>query len=354
MYRPVISRPQASTLIVEARAALEIEQTKGCLPTISLVPVELEPPCQALIGIEAILRAGEQPQFVPTAPPVMSDWERLNLSVHSVQDCDWLRHEHVVKKLSALKHRVAFEITGNREKILITFLCHKGDAPVVRTAVRGYYPYCELSTCREHPLDLLLSEVWQTAVFKEFYTPPPYSHLLTWSSGLKLSPLEFLISELSILESPSIGVYQVIVQPVAHSHAWNRNVEFFIDLECLSSLYGNQHLQQRYGQQALSDQTNSLARDKSHMDKPFFCALVRVVLIGLKSDKASGVLRALDSSMNLFRHGGRPLESLTHLDYLKHISIENVRDMFHFGITHRAGSLLNSTEICGLLHIPPL
>jgi hypothetical protein len=100
-----------------------------------------------------------------------------------------------------------------------------------------------------------------------------------------------------------------------------------------------------------------MARDadtKSHMDKPFFCAVVRVALIGLKSDNAADILRSLHSFVNLFQHGRRPLESLTHLDYLKHISIENVRDMFRFGITHRAGSLLNSAEICGLLHIPPL
>lgn len=355
--RSIVPRAQASMLAAKARAIFEWEQMKGCLPTISPIPVDLEPPYQPLVDPEDLLRANEQPSFIPAEPVSESDWIRLKVWVRPELDCDWVRNEHVLKQFTALKYRVGFEIIGNRDGILLTYLCHKKDESVVRSALGGYFPCCEFSVCREHPLDVLPDDAWHSLMFEEFYTPPPYSHLLTRPSELKLSPLESLINGLSVLVPPCIGVYQVIVQPVAHDHAWNHNVELLIDLEFLSKLYGNQHLQQRYGQQAPSAQINSMAHEadtKSHSDKPFFCAVVRVGMLGNSHDNACNTLRALHSFMNLFLHGGRPLESLTHSDYLKSVSVKHVRDMFRLGTSHRAGSILNSAEICGLAHIPPL
>jgi hypothetical protein len=355
--RQMLPQIHSSMLAAKARIIFDKERTKGCLPEISSTPVELEPPFQALVDPEDLLYVAEQPPFIPTTPPSEEDWIRLKIWVPPGQECDWLRNELVVKQFVALKHRITFEITGNRDGISLAHLCHKEDEPVVRAATCGFFPDCEFSVCHEHPLDVLPESAWQRAVFDDFYTPPPYSHLLTRPTELKLSPLESLVNGLSILIPPSVGVYQVVVQPTAHNHAWSCNVELLIDLEYLMKLHSGHPVQQRFTQQAPSGQLNNMASDvetKSHPDKPFFCAAVRVGLLGNTNGSPSNTLRALTPFMNLFQHGKRPLETLTQDDYLRHVSSRQTRDMFRLGVTYRAGALLNSAEVSGLLHIPPM
>ncbi len=356
----MLPRAQSTMLAAKARVIFEKEMSKGCLPEISPAPVELEPPYLPLLAPEDLLCADEQPAFIPTTPPCRQDLVRLKIWWHPEQECDWIRNELFVKQLHAITHRLTFEITGNKNQILFTLLCHKEDEPVVHAALRGFFPDCELSSCPGHPLDTYPVDAWETGLFESFYTPPPYSHLLTRPSELKLSPFESFLNSLSFLAPPSLGVYQVVIQPVALNHDWHHNVELLIDLEFLMRLShssGSLLSQQRYAQQAPSGQLNNMASEvetKSHADKPFFCAAIRVGLLGCPDGGAFNTLRALCTFLQLFQHGGRPMNCLSHDDYLRHISPNQVRDMFRLGTAHCAGSILNSFEVSGLLNIPNL
>jgi len=354
---PILARNHSSMLAAKARIIFEKEMSKGCSPEISPVPVELEPPYRPLIDPEDLLYAVEEPPFVPAPPLAEDDWVRLKVWPPQAQECDWVRNELLLKQFVALQHRLTFEITGNRDGLALTHLCHKDDEEIVRAATRGFFPDYEFSVCREHPLDTLSEDAWRCGVFEDFFTPPPYSHLLTRPSELKLSPIESLLNTLSALAPPAIGVYQVIIQPTAHDHAWSHNVSLLIDLEYLAKLYGIHQLQQRYAQQAPSGQLNNMADDvetKGHSDKPFFCVAVRTALLNFRHNNIVFALRALNTFMNLFQHGRRPLEKLTQDDYLRLISLAQVRDMFRLGTAYRAGALLNTSELSGLLNIPSL
>ncbi len=351
---PVLSRIHSSMLATKARIIFEKEMCKSCLPEISSSgPVELEPPYQALIDPEDLLYAAEQAPFVPAAYPVEDDWLRIMVWVPAGQDCDWLRNESVIKQFMVLKYRISFEITGNRDGVLLTHLCHKDDAPIVRAAVSGFFPACEFSLCRDHPLDVLPESTWQNlAIFDDLLTPPPFNHLLTRPSELRLSPLEPLLNNLSLLTPPCLGVYQVLLQPVSMDHDWNRSVEFMVDMEYRAKLYAGYQIQQVPSGQ-LNLMTNEVTT-KANADKPFFCVAVRIALLNHADDNRFTALRALGSFMSLFQHGGRALVRLSQTDYLRVLPVSQVRDMFRLGITYRAGSLLNSAEVSGLFHIPPV
>jgi hypothetical protein len=101
-------------------------------------------------------------------------------------------------------------------------------------------------------------------------------------------------------------------------------------------------------------QQASEVESKSNSDRPFFAVDVRIGILGYSNGAATELLRGLTVPMNLFLHGGRPLMFLSHDDYAPYLQTDQVRDMFLFGRTYRAGAILNSTEASGLLHIPPL
>jgi hypothetical protein len=143
---PMLSRIHSSMLAAKAQIIFEREMSTSCLPDISSSgPVELEPPYQPLIDPEDLLYAAKQAPFIPAAFPSEKDWLRIMVWVPPGQECDWVRNESVIKQLMALKYRTSFEIAGNRDGVLLTHLCHKDDEAIVRAAVNGFFPDCEIS-----------------------------------------------------------------------------------------------------------------------------------------------------------------------------------------------------------------
>ena len=237
--------------------------------------------------------------------------------------------------------------------------CHAADEPVLRAAFLGEFPECEITAFDEHPADILPESAWATIKFLDFIAPPPYSHLFTRSSELRLSPLAPFLNTLGSLRTGRIGLYQVVLQPVSPNHNWHRNIECLIDLEYTFKAYGGGGSQQyqRYAQSAPSGQLQSMASDvetKSHSDKPFFATAVRVAEINASGESSPSALEALATFMGLFQHGGRPLQSLSQADYRASLSPIEIQSIFSLGLTYHAGCILNSLECASILHMPPL
>jgi hypothetical protein len=93
--------------------------------------------------------------------------------------------------------------------------------------------------------------------------------------------------------------------------------------------------------------------NKAHNDKPFYAIALRVAVIG-GSNKGEVLLNSLATFTSLFQHGGRPLNYLTGQEYSHLLSPQQIRDMFLLGVTYRPGFLVNSYELTGPVHIPPL
>jgi hypothetical protein len=271
------------------------------------------------------------------------------------QPFNWNCFELFLKQLSLITYRVGLEMAGNQEKIVITLLCHRADAPIVATAFRGKLRFSRLSPQEGSPLAGLEPEVWDQISFNDYYPAPPYSHLLTRPEELHTSPYECLITAMANLPKPAVGLYQALFQPVSPDHNWHRNIETLLDLEYVVGLSNGMGHSQHYLQQAPSGSLQQMAgqvETKAHNDKPFFCAACRLAVVGAAAG-GRDYLRALAVFSSLFQHGGRPLSFLTEADYRAVLSAEQIRRMFLQGLAYRPGFLVNSAELTGLVHFPP-
>ncbi len=354
--RSLVVRAQPHIIAAQARYLFEREASKGCCPDLAPFPVDIEPPYAPLVDPQDVFHAPPGEPFVRGALPVPERLRRLRLWTPANQECDWLRSELFCKQLYALRCPCAFEIVGNREKISVSFLCDEDDEPVIRAALRGAFPQCELSAMPGRIEDYPPFSDANGMLLHDYWPSPPYAELLTRSGELQVSPFETLLSVLGEIRPPMIGIYQVLFQPTARQHDWHRNIALIIDLQFAMRLFHNPHAQAQYAQQTPSGQLNAMTADnltKGHNDKPIFAALVRLCLVGGATDEAQHTFRALSTFMGLYQHGGRPLEPVTQEVYLEQIGIEATRDLFRLGLTFRPGFLLNSCELTSLVHAVP-
>jgi hypothetical protein len=153
---------------------------------------------------------------------------------------------------------------------------------------------------------------------------------------------------------PALAFYQCVFQPVHAEHNWHQNVALLLDVEYVFKLSSGPSASSRVAQQTPSGDLRQMARDvegKAHNDKPFFAATVRVGFIGPES-LGDEWLKVLGIAINVIQHGGRPLRHVSHAEYARRLSCEQIRDMILCGRTHRSGFIVNSKELTGLVHIP--
>jgi len=343
----LIRQAQPYMLAAKAKSIIQKEITKGCEPFIYPNPVEIEPvyvPFGVLKDNPVICNLAKYPEIL--------DWTRLQIWISPHQKFDWNKSELFLKQLQSLRHRIGFEITGNEERIYLYFLCKRDDVHLIKGAFRGEFEFCELSTS-----DFLwksCSEKGQDIVFNDYFPFPPYSHLLTRPDEIKISPFRAIVSCLSDIASPSFGIFQALFQPVSHCNNWHRNIQALLDFEYQIKLLSNMNALQRYQQQSPSGDLHQMASNmvfKAHNDKPFFATALRVAVAGKETINKQH-LNTLSSIVNLFQHGGRPLDFITHEDYFSKFDLKQIKEMFLHGITYRPGFLLNSQELSSIVHIP--
>lgn len=338
--------------LIEGRLAVvsNVEATKGCLPYLAPHPVELEPPYRSLVGFARNpgVESDDTPFPAGPEPPL----HRLRLWVSPEQKLDWLASESFVKQLAGLTHRVGFEIIGNKEDVHARLVCAEADARSIISVFKGLFDQCAITRIED-----VVPETydWQTLQFREFYPPPPYSHLLTGPEELKKGPFNTFLTALASIEEPGIGFYQCMFQSAQDIHDWHTNVETLQDIEYSMRLWNGDQIFQRYEQQLPSGDRNIMAREvdqKAHNDKPFFFACVRVGVLGAPVRNHTR-LEALCRFVRMFQHGGRPLSWLSHNEYREVLSTAQTRNMIRCGVTYRPGFLVNSNELAGLVTLFP-
>jgi hypothetical protein len=352
----LIERARPTMLAEKARAMLREEICKGCRPEIFDQPVALEPPFSPIMHLRDLAQQAEAPRFLPATMPKCEDFLRLRVWFPKEWQTDFIRSELFLKQLSAVSHRVGFEISGNSQNIEMVLLCHVDDLPIVLTAFYGEHPLCELAQGTNDPLSGLAPAAWEGALMRDYFASPPYSHLMTRPSELVLSPLEPLLTALAHVPESCVGVYQALFMPVSPAHNWHQNVKILADMEYVFKLMEGTQLQQRYAQQAPSGHLTQMAREvetKAHGDKPFFSLAIRIAVIG-SADVASAHMDSVATFLGLLQHGGRPLSYLTQADYRRRLSPGQIRDMFQLGVTYRPGCLVNSAELSAPVHVPAM
>ena len=352
----LIARARPHMLRTMAEALFHGEVSKGCRPDIALTTVSLEPTFRPISQASELVTGQAHNDFIPEPIPRVSDLIRLQIWPSPEEKFSWLNSELFLKQLQTVSHRIGFEIIGNTKKIRMNFLAHRADLPIIKTIFRGQFDRCELSHSSDSIFTRLTLESRIDLSFQDYFPPPPYSHLLTRPDELKVTSYRSLIAALMEIEPPAIGFYQALLQPVKPMHNWHRNVEMLLDIEYTIKLNSGLQSPQRYLQQAPSGDLRQMAwevENKAHNDKPFYCVAIRLG-VAFCGDDAPVHLKALSTFLNLFQHGGRPLNYITQKEYLNVLSPEQIRDLFIMGMTYRPGFLLNSYELSSLVHIPPL
>lgn len=350
----LVERARPQLLAEKARALVRDEITKGCQPELATEPVSLEPLHTPIQSVGDLLEARSQPRYEGEPPPSPRDlvWHQVFLSPD--EEFDWHRSERFAKQLASVTHRVGLDISGNQEQVAMTVFCHRADQAIVSAAFEGEFGRCELAELEGSPLTAATLDAWGDTCLRDYYPPPPYSHLLTQPPELHASPYQPLITAMARVPTEALAIYQCLFQPVQPEHDWHRNVQFLVDLEYNLKLMIGPSSAQRYAQQAPSGDLRQMAwqaETKAHNDKPFFALALRVAVIGGGAAGPS-LLQALTTCVNLFQHGGRPLRHLGQRAYA-FLRRPQVRDMFCQGLTYRPGFLVNSWELAGPVHIPP-
>lgn len=353
----IISRSQHHVVASKARSLIAEEVRKGCLLDISQSPVSLEPHFESISNIKESQYPHYKTNWIAETPASVGDLMRYQVWISPHQKFDWNHSELFLKQLQAASFRVGFEVSGNNEAITISFLCNRIDQPILKAAFEGEFDSCELTMMENAPLCMLPEKSWIGIQFRDYYPPPPYSHLLTRPPELQSSPLKSLLAAMASVKPPVFGIYQVLFQPVPPEHNWHNNVQKLLDIEyTIKLLQDGLHNSPRYNQQTPSGDLKQMAwevENKAHNDKPFYCMALRVAVVG-SDDKDKTISSSLSTFTSLFQHGGRPLDYLTVQEYLKVLSTDQIRDMFIQGLTYRPGFLVNSFELSGPVHIPPL
>jgi len=197
---------QAQPYMVASRLQHIIGQeiVKGCLPAISPQPVALEPHFDPIWNISDNLSTPEQVHWTYENQRQKEDLVRLRAWISPDQELDWILPELFVKQLQAVSFRMGFEVAGNNKGITIGFLLHRADIPIITAAFNGEFELCELTPLGEGPIGHLKKKQWTDIAFRDYFPPPPYSHLLTRPQELHISPLTPLLTALSTLKAPSV------------------------------------------------------------------------------------------------------------------------------------------------------
>jgi hypothetical protein len=351
----MILRAQPQALARKLSAAIDREVTKGCTRDISPLPVRLEPPFSPLLMTAHASDVTSAFPYVVAARDELVDPVRLRVWISPEQKFDWKHSELWLKQLADTSDRVAFQIAGNKEAIEVLVLCAPRDELLIKATFEAQFNMCEITSADASRLEGVPADAWAQAQFLDFFPPPPYSHMLTCSNELHTSPFEALLTTMRLVPDTAIAFYQCVFQPVHPTHDWHRNVSQLLDLEFAVKLHNSPASSFRALQQTPSGDLHRMAGDveiKAHNDKPFFAAAVRMGVVGCPATQ-DRYIRPLASMLRLFQHGGRPLESVSQSNYQGHVGIEDVRRMFISGLTHRAGFLVNSQELAGLVHVFP-
>ena len=133
LARALITQAGPYMVAAKARALTYAEVGKGCDGRILPLPVALEPAFHPIMVTKDLMALQARPCWIFESPPQPQELLRYRVWLSPDQPFSWNCLELFVKQLSLVSHRVGLEITGNRERLSVTLLCHRNDIPLVTT-----------------------------------------------------------------------------------------------------------------------------------------------------------------------------------------------------------------------------
>lgn len=354
--KALIKHYQPAILAQRAESIVRREWDKGCTPRPAPGPVELEPPFEPMV---LNTRSTEPSSIIPwiQAPPIdPNGWQRLQAWVSPEQEGDWWNSsERFLKQLSRTRHRIGFELLGNRKRIDQLVFFHQQDDPQVRQPFLGEFERCRLTPATWIPHAWRPGRGVTIHRFWDFYPAPPYFRLFTRPEELRGSIYGPIVSALTTLPPEAFGLVQVLFQAVHPQHNWHDNVRRLTDMEYeLKQVvaWNTGHLSAHHPPTGYIGDMADSVNAKAHNDKPFFFVALRLAIGGIVDDP-DVYLAALATFVGMLQQGGRPLECVSQTDYRRALPDLDFTPLLATGQTYRPGFLLNSEELTTLAHFCP-
>jgi hypothetical protein len=351
----LLQNPSRFLFSERALALIRWEAAKGCRPDLVVEPVALEPTYHSIVTLNPSQIRHDLSCWTPEPPVPRQKLRRLNMWISPKQETDWVRSERFVKQMFFLGHRVALEILGNRGGIHFQFLCHEADVPTLVSPFKGDFELCLLEAAQYDQLSNLRPQTEADLVVRDFHCEPPYTRLFTQPNELTRSLYATVLAGLLKIPEPILGLYQVVLAPVARDHNWHQNVEMLTTLEYKIKSAGGAMALPRYSQPTPENYVAHMAtalEQKAHNDKPFYSVAWRIAILNANGDGEKWLAHLIPASA-LIQHGGKSLNWLTDEHYRKAFSPEQIQRMLVEGLTYRPGFLMNSWELTSLVHVPP-
>ena len=326
--------------------ALELEGAKGCSTFLCSEPVGLEPPYRAFDS-EYVLGASDG-----CGESVGDDQGSIELvsvdaypAEEDLLDLDWM--ESMLRAMSVLDGRFAFELFGSAEGVFVRFVVSRSELAGLRSALLGLFPGLVLrESVVVFPSGL--------PVVEELVPVGPYHRSLTLLGKGGASPLAIAAGVLSDLSGSDRGVLQVLLRPARPDHDWHYNVENMVEAEERAhrlALLGGLSSQFSYDVD-LPPLAEPTVREKVRLDVGFYAVVVRVAVWSSSSERIRSFLQGMRVATGVLRFGNRAFRVLTNDALISALGGSGVRRMVTERLSHRNGLMLTSRELASLVHLP--
>ncbi len=143
--RALITQAQPYMVAAKARDFIRNEITKGCRSEVSKVPVSLEPLFEPIWEFRK--NSFSPQQTLPMMDDYVSseDLVRLRVWISPEQVFEWNQSKLFIKQLQNVSFRLVFEVAGNNDGIVMSFLLYRTDMSIVISAFQGQFESFEIT-----------------------------------------------------------------------------------------------------------------------------------------------------------------------------------------------------------------
>lgn len=237
--------------------------------------------------------------------------------------------QQIVLSLSFVKHPLSFEVIGNSEEITVVLACSSRDAPQVYDQLTAHAPDCVIdqTTGYLHSNfdNVGVQQVVDFGLEHEVMLP------LVDESG-EHDLLVGIMGALSRLQDDECAVLQILFRVASNQWA-NALVDSVTDMDGSDFFMDAPHLRRFVAKKA---------------DSPLCACVIRIAAHTSQHSRCRSLIQSIGSTILQFRGTSNSLIPLDNDYYPDNIHIQDVLDRS----THRAGMLLNVSELTILAHLP--
>ena len=201
--KALIASASPSMVAAKIKAKINHIISTGCSPHITNYPVALEPSFQP-VWENNERESQAQDYYIEEQPQPENDLVRKRIWISPEQEFNWHNSELFIKMLESISYRIGFEIAGNCQHIIITLLCSRSDFPIIGTAFKSAFEYCELSEERDSPFMDISGEIWQDIYFNDYLPHPPFYNLLTQPTEPAAGNGELRVDQVALAPNPDL------------------------------------------------------------------------------------------------------------------------------------------------------